>query len=104
MNFKKTSRRDDLESLVYLLISLLKGADFLGDKLIEMECIKQQFKATHKAKKMETQVDMCRDQAACLRDFAVQVNSMGFQDTPDYQKLKDLLIDGIDLKDLEVDE
>ena len=104
MSFKKTSRRDDLESLVYLLISLLKGTDFLGEDLMGIECMKQQFKATHKAKRMETQVDMCRDQAACLRDFVVYVNTMGFQDTPDYQKLKDLLIDGIELKDLEIDE
>ena len=40
MRFKKTSRRDDLESLVYLLISLIKESNFLDEEIFEIECMK----------------------------------------------------------------
>ena len=87
MNFKRTSRKDDLQSLVYLLISLLRGDLFLEN--ISEECNAQMYKDILFAKMKESQIDMCRDQAACLKRFAYAVNQIGFTDTPDYTYLKE---------------
>ena len=47
---------------------------------------------------------MCTGQASGLKGFAAHINQMGFYDTPDYRKLKELLIEGLDMFNLDVDE
>ena len=104
MEYNVTSRKDDLVSLVYLLLSLLENQSFTGFQNLNRGSEKDRFRLTYRAKIRVSQVEMCKGQASGLRDFAAHINQMGFYDTPDYPKLKELLIEGLDMFDLRTDE
>ena len=81
---------------------MIKGTDFLGPEILSSESRKEQFKAVYKAKSLKSQVEMC--QGTELEHFAALIDQMEFCDTPKYSKLKELLIEGFDMDDLDTEE
>ena len=104
LNFKKTSRKDDLEALLYLLVFLLRGKSFMGFNMFDNFSTRTFFALARKAKKKETLQEMCRDKAEGLKSFASEIEKLGFSDTPDYDNLRDLIIEGLDMDDLLTEE
>ena len=43
--------------------------------------------------------DVCTGNAKCLQTFALEVFGIGYTETPDYEKMQDLLIDALDLEE-----
>ena len=96
MMFSKTSRRDDLISLSYLLVYLLNNGNLLENK--------QQFRDALIQKKESNIETVFSENSECLRKFAFYIFSLKFEEKPDYEKLKDLLIEAIDEEDVPDDE
>ena len=91
MNYRVTSRKDDLISMCYVLVYLCHGGQLLGihakPKLTEDEC----FELTIKAKRVSTIDNLCFENSECLNDFLVKIFKMEFDEAPDYAKLKLML-------------
>ena len=86
MQFKSASRRDDLISLVYLLVYLLNRGNFL-----DLDASIYDFNHVKETKGMQTLESLCSGKAACLTDFANGVFSLEFKQTPDYRALSALM-------------
>mgnify|MGYP000421474447 CR=1 FL=1 len=91
MNYKATSRKDDLISMCYVLTYLCHGGELLGiharPKLTEDEC----FELTIKTKRVSTIENLCFGNSEYLKDFVLKIFNMEFDETPDYAKLKYML-------------
>jgi serine/threonine protein kinase len=95
------SRRDDMESIGYLIIYFLKG-------VLPWQGMKTDSKATQiekiKTKKMQTSIEkLCEGLPKCIEDYMKHVTALDFKDGPDYNTLKTLFINnatklGVDLK------
>nr|XP_040246029.1 casein kinase 1-like protein HD16 [Aegilops tauschii subsp. strangulata] len=88
---RTASRRDDLESLAYTLLFLLRGSlpwqDCQGDNKSFLVC----------KKKMETSPEvLCRSYPAPFKHFLEMVTTMKFEEEPKYQKLISLFDDLIE--------
>jgi hypothetical protein len=104
LDFFVTSRKDDLHSLVYLLVYLFRGKEFLGVPYYREHNPRAQLKMIKKAKISMSVNELCQGESACLREFAKEVFAYSFEEQPDYSKLEDILIDAIDGQDLEIDD
>ena len=89
-------------SLVYLLLSIIEGISFLGSEILTSQSTKEQFKSIYKAKSLRSQVEMC--QGTGLEHFAAMIDQIDFCGTPNYTKLKELLIEGLDMDGLDTEE
>ncbi|KAJ3443911.1 tau-tubulin kinase [Anaeramoeba flamelloides] len=82
---KELSRRDDLWSLFYLFIEFLEGS-LPWQRLKEKEEIAQ-------VKKKYTNIGMCRDLPEEFTTFYKHIDSLKYEDKPNYKYLRRLLTD-----------
>ena len=85
------SRRDDLESICYMLIYFLKGS-------LPWQGLKKQKNVDHidliGEVKLSTSVKiLCKDIPNCFMDFLEHIRNLSFEERPDYKYLKNLLLD-----------
>ena len=101
--FKITSRRDDLISLVFMLVFLFNDGNlpFISEEQDSMQR-NQIFQQIKQAKLEMTPANLCNkncnpadpatsSRASCLIEFATEVFQLGFSDTPDYDRFMKLL-------------
>ena len=102
MNFRATSRRDDLQSLVYLMAFFLKDGEFLDFDYSKLQNQTEEhlFKKTKASKLKMTDEEICSGKALCILEFAREVNQIKFSEKPDYDKLRNLLTDIIDIEEV----
>ncbi|KAJ6226404.1 tau-tubulin kinase 1 [Anaeramoeba flamelloides] len=82
---KELSRRDDLWSLFYLFIEFLKGS-------LPWESLKEK-EAIAKMKKQYTNIGMCKDLPKEFVTFYQHIESLEYEDRPNYKYLRKLLTD-----------
>lgn len=83
-NFIEPSRRDDLESAIYIIIYMLYGSlDWFGKTIAEMAVLKEQL-----TNKPELPI--------FIQNMLENVRKMRFDERPDYEYLKQLLVDTLD--------
>ena len=91
-NLRSTSRRDDLISLCYLLIYSLEGSlPWLetDENLNDIE----EFHVVREMKEIATPETLCNtSDSSRLKTFVTEIFKLQFADTPDYQKLKFMLV------------
>lgn len=94
---KSTSRRDDIISLVYILIFLLnRGTLPCLDKLPnenikDYEELNRRIQFATNAKTATELSDMCTGRAIALERFCKDVAQLKYESTPNYDKLKKML-------------
>ena len=84
------SRRDDLESLYYLIIFFFKG--FLPWQGLKLVSRTQRFSEITKMKKYIPLEYLCEDLPTEIFDFCKYIKNLGFTDNPNYGYMKNLLI------------
>ena len=92
--FKTTSRKDDLQSLCYMLIYLFKCGDVTfvdKDNMSQRETFVY-IKEIKEQLKPEDMADSSIENHHLLTDFLVEVFSYSFDETPNYTKMKVLLM------------
>ena len=89
MEFRSTSRRDDLKSLVYLAVYLLNRS--LPWKYKGTEEPYKLRKKNLKAKIMYTYDKLCVKKALTIKNFAAEIFNLKYDQKPDYDHLKQLL-------------
>ena len=92
LNFKTTSRRDDLISLFYLLVNLFHGGRLPGfpTKIKRMKT-NEKFKIYQELKQSLKYEDLCTGPSKILHEFIYEVSSMRFSDKPRYDQLRLIL-------------
>ncbi|CAN8070479.1 unnamed protein product [Agarophyton chilense] len=95
------ARRDDLESLGYVLVYLYKGVlPWQGIKTVN----KKQKYARIKDKKMNTSPrELCRDMPSQMVEYFRYVRRLEFEDRPDYSYLRSLFRKAMDRRGMEDD-
>ena len=86
-----SSRRDDLHSLVYLMIFLLnKGRIPCLDDVFALDIgdVNILIQKTLEAKKKVSIKKMCTGRAMALERFCREINSLSYKDEPNYAKLR----------------
>ena len=96
LKFYSTSPRDDLISLFYLLVFILKSGSMPGFKYYEEVDKNVQFKQIKTAKESQKLNDLCFGNSKELSGFMREVFSYRFNDTPNYDLLRQILRDLID--------
>lgn len=91
LNFKVTSRRDDLISLSYMLIYMLNKGELTGIDLESNLSNTEAFKLARKAKENHTMADLCCKEAQIMVKFVAECFSLKFEETPDYNKLRKII-------------
>lgn len=91
LNFLKTSRRDDLISLLYMLVYMLNNGQLTGIDLDTQMINTEAFKLAKRAKMNHTLDDLCCGNASIMKKFAQEVLSLKFKEQPDYKKFDKLL-------------
>ena len=91
LKFHSTSRRDDLISLFYLLVYLMKGGNLPGTSLANSTDVNQEFQHIRDVKIKQRTHDLCFGNTKGLTNFKREVFSYRFKDEPRYDYLRDLL-------------
>ncbi len=91
MKFFSTSRRDDLISLFYFLVYLLKQGSLPGIDLNENIDVNKQFKDIFNTKKRQTSKDLCFGNSKDLYRFKKEVFNYRFADEPNYDSLRNII-------------
>ena len=93
MKFHSTSRRDDLISLFYLIVYMLKGGIIpgFGSRKNDSE-LYEDFELIYNIKKSKKTKKFCFENTADLADFKREIFGYHFKDTPDYERLRNMLI------------
>ena len=86
---KTQSRRDDLESIGYVLIYFLKGR-LPWQGLKAGGNFKEKYKKIRDAKMKVTMQTLCRDLPKEFETYMSYVKALEFSDYPDYELLKDI--------------
>ena len=95
------SRRDDLESLCYLLIYFFKGT--LPWQGLKFEDKLQRFKAIAKMKKTIKVEHLCEDLPPEVLTFTKYIKKLGFTENPRYEYMKSLFMSLLSRNHLEND-
>lgn len=85
------SRRDDLESLGFVLMYLLRGS--LPWQGLKANTKKQKYQKILEKKQATHPEQLCRGYPSEFRDYFSHCSSLGFEDRPDYRYLKTLFRD-----------
>lgn len=87
----ESSRRDDLESVGYMLIYFLKGSlPWQGSKA---QNGKKHYEVIGEIK-MTTSIDtLCKDLPECFKEYLMYCRELAFEDKPDYKYLRNLFLD-----------
>ena len=91
LKFYSTGRRDDLISLFYLLVYILKNGQMPGFDIQAKQDTNKQFNTIRNVKQNEGLHDICFGNTADLGKFMKEVFSYRFKDTPRYDYLRNLL-------------
>ena len=91
LKFHSTSRRDDLISLFYLIVYLLKGGNLPGTNLKTNTDVNKEFQIIRDVKMKQRTADICFGNTKGLSTFKREVFSYRFKDEPRYEYLRDLL-------------
>ena len=92
-NGVEQSRRDDMESLGYLLLYFLRGNLPWQDVMPDAN-LKQTIHETMRLKKMATSIEsLCESHPKEFASYFHYCRSLGFEDTPDYAYLRKLFRD-----------
>ena len=83
--FNKTSRKDDLISLVYLITYLVNHASLPG---IDCRHGKHTLEICQSIKKSHTADNLCIDSMRQFHPFVDQIFNLEWQETPNYMKLR----------------
>ena len=84
----ENTRRDDLESLCYVLLFFLKGK--LPWQNIKAE-VEAKFDMVKKLKLSMKIADLCADVDEGFKDILTYVRNLGFAEYPDYEKIRGIL-------------
>jgi serine/threonine protein kinase len=95
LNFMTTSRRDDLISLCYMIIYMLNKGQLSGIDLESNLANTEAFKLARNAKENHTLSTLCCKNAQSMTKFAEEVFQYKFKETPNYDKLRKILIEAI---------
>jgi hypothetical protein len=82
MHIKTTSRRDDIQSLCYLLIYIINGTRLIFHKDCKMGSaseIHRAFKKTLKQKENLSIEELCSEKAKCLIPFVQEAFAVEFK-------------------------
>jgi len=90
----ESSRRDDLISFGYMLIHLIKGE--LPWSNIKCGTTAEKYKNIFNLKKNTTNEELCKNLPSEFYDYIKYVNSLKFQEEPNYSYLKNLFIKVLD--------
>ena len=85
------SRRDDLESLGFVLMYFLRGS--LPWQGLKANTKKQKYQRILERKQQTFPEQLCRGYPTEFRDFFAHCTSLGFEDRPDYRYLKRIFKD-----------
>ena len=93
-DFKMTSRRDDLQSLCYLLVFLFKGGDvpFIVQGKMSKKAVFNYIKDVKEKLTPATLVGDESSRSSCLLEFAQEIFKYGFREKPDYLSLRKILV------------
>lgn len=91
MKFHSTSRRDDLISLFYLMVYMLKRGNLPGLNIKDDTDVNEEFKIVRDAKQNQTSKDLCYGNTQDLKAFKREVFSYRYKDEPNYEQLRDML-------------
>ena len=96
-NFVCTSRRDDLISLVYNLVFFLDIDRLTFINKVQSKSKQNKFKIIKESKMAMSPADLCGNSkeetpAFCLREFTEEIFTYGFDQKPDYERLRSLLV------------
>ena len=83
------SRRDDLEGLAHVLLYFLLGR--LPWQGLPASSAKERYRKICEKKEATPVADLCRGQPKEMAEFLVYVRGLGFDEKPDYEKLRQLL-------------
>lgn len=93
LNFQKTSRRDDLISLLYMLVYMLNNGKLTGIDLETQMINTEAFKLARKAKQIHTLDTLCCGNAHILKSFAHEVLNLKFKEQPNYKRFDKMLVE-----------
>lgn len=86
------SRRDDLESIGYMLIYFLRGElPWMKINKLSENQNKLRNQMIGEVKRQTSLKELCRFSPPCFVKYFEYVKSLGFDDAPDYGYLRDLL-------------
>ena len=92
MKFHCTSRRDDIISLFYMLVYMLKKGEMPGYSVVyDEDELEDNFVNIQKVKAAWNTKDLCFENTFDLKKFKREVFAYSFKDTPDYAILKQML-------------
>lgn len=87
MGFEQ-SRKDDLESLGYILVFFIKGKlPWCGFKA---KNVKEKYEKIEKRKLTTPVAELCEDLPKCFEEYIEYSKSLGFEEKPDYSRLRDM--------------
>ena len=95
------SRRDDMESLGFVLMYFLRGS--LPWQGLKASSKKQKYQRILERKQATHPDQLCRGYPSEFRDFFAHCSSLGFEDRPDYRYLKRIFKDLFERQALEDD-
>lgn len=95
------SRRDDMESLGFVLMYFLRGS--LPWQGLKANTKKQKYQRILERKEATHPDQLCRGYPTEFRDYFFHCSSLGFEDRPDYRYLKRIFKDLFDRQALEDD-
>lgn len=91
LGFTATSRRDDLISVIYLLIFIMNKGQLLDLSPQDLGNQSESMMVLRKKKKEHTLAELCSGRSSDLGEFIREVFSYRFQDRPNYEKLSNML-------------
>lgn len=92
------SRRDDLESVGYMLVYFLKGS--LPWQGIRKKRKSRQLESIGDSKMCTSPENLCTDLPSCFKNYIKYCRKLKFDETPDYDHMRDLFIKSYEKKNI----